>query len=250
MAMTHNENPRVIARTVRTSPVFQPRTELAGAAGLGLCAIVLTGLVWPSVGWEAVVASLAMFGLASAIAAQRVHRSYPHDRLGFGNLTTMIRLVLTSVLVLPLLAGQDLSWAAFSIAVLALCLDGVDGRLARRQNLVSQFGARFDMEVDSLFGLVLAVNAGLAGGFGPFAILLGLPRYAFGAAALMYPWLRHDLPERRGRKAVCVLQLGTLIALQAPVLPTWLASILIVSTITGLAWSFGRDILWLRAARR
>ena len=38
-------------------------------------------------------------------------------------------------------------------------LDGVDGWLARRSGIASAFGARFDMEIDALLILVLAVLA-------------------------------------------------------------------------------------------
>jgi multidrug efflux pump subunit AcrA (membrane-fusion protein) len=39
-------------------------------------------------------------------------------------------------------------------------LDGVDGWLARRHEIASRFGARFDMEVDALLILALSVLAG------------------------------------------------------------------------------------------
>src|SRR5262245_48079916 len=43
------------------------------------------------------------------------------------------------------------------LAVVALVLDGVDGWIARRTGTVSEFGARFDMEVDAFLILVLSV---------------------------------------------------------------------------------------------
>jgi len=63
------------------------------------------------------------------------------------------------------------------------------------------------------------------------------------------PWLRHPLPDRLSRKAVCVLQLGTLIALQAPALPGAVALNLAVASAAALAWSFGRDVAWLWRTR-
>ncbi len=77
------------------------------------------------------------------------------------------------------------------------------------------------------------------------AVLLGLPRYLFAAAGMVLPWMRRDLPERFSRKAVCVLQLGTLIALQAPILPPVLAVFLVPTVAAALAWSFVKDMLWL-----
>ena len=249
MAMTHNDNPRAVVRPVRTGFPHRPEAELAVTAVMGGMAIALAGALWTPVDASVVIVVLLVYGAASVTAARAMYLDYPHDRLGGANLVTMARLVLTAILGMAVLAAIGPSWLSFAIAVLALSLDGVDGWFARKQALVSRFGARFDMEVDSLFGLVLAINAAFAGGLGPLAIALGLPRYVFGAAGFVFPWLRRDLPERFSRKVVCVLQLGTLIALQAPILPLWVAGVLIVFTIAGLMWSFGRDILWLRAQR-
>jgi len=138
----------------------------------------------------------------------------------------------------------------FGLAVCALCLDGVDGWLARKQGLASDFGARFDVEVDAAFALVLACFAAMSGAAGGYVILLGLPYYLFGAARTRLPWLTRSLPEKFGRKAVCVLQIGALIALQVPFLADGQLSIVIAAVAVALLWSFGRDILWLwRAAQ-
>jgi phosphatidylglycerophosphate synthase len=110
-----------------------------------------------------------------------------------------------------------------AVAVVALGLDGIDGWLARRQGYVSEFGARFDMEVDSVLALVLAVSAAVAGGLGPAAILLGVPRYAFALALWACPGCAATCQSGSAAKLVCVVQLSALIALQLPILPTGLA---------------------------
>ena len=43
------------------------------------------------------------------------------------------------------------------LTAVALALDGVDGRVARRTETVTAVGARFDMEVDAFLILVLSV---------------------------------------------------------------------------------------------
>lgn len=53
------------------------------------------------------------------------------------------------------------------------------------------------------------------------------------------------LPDRIGRKTVCVIQIAALIALQVPVLPDVYASAIVTIAALALIWSFGRDILWL-----
>jgi phosphatidylglycerophosphate synthase len=215
-------------------------TALAFAAGL----LVLTA-VMPGSGPGPTVASLLFFALGAAVAGRALNRNYPHDHLGLCNGITLGRLALTAALVAPLVAGVGASWAVFAVAVIALSLDGFDGWLARRQGYVSEFGARFDMEVDSVLALVLATSAAMTSGAGGIAILLGLPRYLFAVAAWLLPWMRRDLPERFSRKAVCVVQLGALIALQAPILPAGLAVALVPLAALILAWSFALDVMWL-----
>jgi phosphatidylglycerophosphate synthase len=193
--------------------------------------------------------SVVAFGAGAGVAGRGLRRHYPHDRLGLGNAITLARLALTMALLAPLVAGAPLSWAVFAVAVVALALDGVDGWFARRQGTVSSFGGRFDMEVDSVLALVLATTAAVTGGLGPLAILLGLPRYAFAAAAWALPWMRRDLPERFSRKVVCVVQLGVLIALQAPILPGALAAGLVALAALALVWSFAVDMAWLARRR-
>lgn len=227
------------------APLGTPLGEF-GAAAVALAA-GLVGLtaIMPGAGPGPTIGALVLFAGSAAVAGRALQRSYPHDHLGLCNAITLARLALTMALVASLLAGGGASWAVFAVAVIALVLDGFDGWLARRQGLVSDFGARFDMEVDSALALVLAVSAALASGAGTLAILLGLPRYLFAIAAWRLTWMRRELPERQSRKVVCVLQLGALIALQAPILPAPLAMALVPLVAAALAWSFALDLAWL-----
>lgn len=222
---------------------------VAGGAGvLALCAAL------PNVGLMAGGVALAAYCLAAVLAGVAMGRDYPHDRLGLCNLVTLIRLGLVATLVAPLWMGAGPSWSVLALATLAFALDGLDGWLARRSGLESAFGARFDMEVDSALALVLALNAAVGAGMNPILAgvvvgALGLPRYAFLAAGLALPWLRHDLPPRFARKAVCVLQIAVLITLQVPGLPPYLVAVMVSVAAAALVWSFVRDGLWLWKAR-
>jgi phosphatidylglycerophosphate synthase len=219
--------------------------EFAGVAGLlGVGTAIVTAFM-PGAALFATLAACLCFALASALAAGALHRHYPHPHLGLCNVVTLMRLALTMVLVAPLVAGSGASWFVFGVATIALTLDGFDGWLARRHGKASTFGARFDMEVDSVLALILAASAALGSGAGAAAILLGLPRYIFAAAAWAFPWMRREVPERLSRKCVCVLQLGALIALQAPILPDSVATILVPVVAGGLAVSFAVDVVWL-----
>lgn len=173
-----------------------------------------------------------------------VVRHYPHDRFGLCNTVTLARAAMVVALLALLWSGAR-GWEVMLVAAVALSLDGLDGWLARRSELVSEFGARFDMETDAALGLVLAAHVWLGGMTGPEVLLLGLMRYGFVLAFWPFPWLAAALPERFGRKAVCVIQIAMLILLQLPGLMPVHAQAMAWFAVIALVWSFGRDVLWL-----
>jgi phosphatidylglycerophosphate synthase len=126
-----------------------------------------------------------------------------------------------------------------------MVLDGVDGQVARRTRSATAFGARFDMELDSLLMLVLAALVWRSGQVGPWVLLLGLPRYLFVAAGRLRPWLRAPLPERVRRKAGCVIQGIALLVCLGPIVPSGLATVVAALTLALLVSSFAVDVVWL-----
>lgn len=241
-------SPREAERLAGRPPaaaLVAPFTAVGAAVSITVAVVtaLVLGLPLVAVAGATIVAGL---GFGTAIALLPRHHGFA--RLGVANIVTSARLGMVAVLTGLLLAGSPLPLVLIGIAVVALSLDGVDGAWARRQGLSSRFGAQFDMEVDSLFALVLAALAAL-GPAGPLALVLGLPRYLFGAAAVPLPWLNGALPERYSRKVVCVVQLIGLIALQLPGLPMALAVGITIVVLALLAWSFGLDIAHLRRTR-
>ncbi|MGV8969234.1 MAG: CDP-alcohol phosphatidyltransferase family protein [Microbacteriaceae bacterium] len=217
---------------------------LAFVGGMGALLFATAGLV-------AIIVGMSVYAISAVVAIGHMRRHHPHDLVGYANAVTLLRLAIVSLLIIPLVGATGAPVLIVLVAVIALCLDGVDGYLARRQKLSSDFGARFDMEVDSAFGLVLALLAFVVGGATWFVIALGLPRYLFGIAGLALPWLNGPLPERYSRKVVCVVQLAVLIAVQSPWFGGMLGTALVLATAGALAWSFGLDIrvLWRARAR-
>jgi phosphatidylglycerophosphate synthase len=202
-------------------------------------------------GWEAASVATTLFVAGAALATVGMAAGYPHTRLGVANAVTLFRLALAAPLSVPLMAAGALvadpvaGWAVFGLALVALSLDGVDGWAARRANLASTFGARFDMEVDAVLAALLALLVWQTGAAGSWVLVLGFARYAFVAAAVGLPWLAAPLPESRARKAVCVLQIGTLILCLAPVVMPPVSTAAALVATAALVWSFGRDIRWL-----
>lgn len=235
-------------RRLPDSPGFSPVAQLTAVLGGGvfpalIAALLLVGAAVIPLG----VVLVAYLG-AAVLAIRSMRRGYPHPSLGLGNVVTIARMTLVVALVAPLF-GTSTLWAVVAVATVAQILDGVDGWLARREARVSEFGARLDMEVDSVLGLILALNIWVAGIAGPWIVLLGLPRYLFIGAAQFVPWLAKPLPESRARKVVCVVQMIALTALNSPLVPEWLVVPFAVGIGGALVWSFGRDILWLWRTR-
>ncbi|SNT20000.1 Phosphatidylglycerophosphate synthase [[Luteovulum] sphaeroides subsp. megalophilum] len=230
------------------------RGVMAAFLALGLWHLALVWLVGHRLGGGAAALALAIFAAVLAIAGLSLRARYPHARLGLCNGVTQLRAALVAVIAVPLAApgvlNQEtgLAWTIVALGTLALGLDGLDGWLARRAGLVSEFGARFDMEVDALFALTLALLVAQGGKVGLWVLALAGMRYAFVAAARIWPWLSAPLPESRARKLVCVIQIASLIAILAPPVESGAAVPLAAAALALLLWSFGRDVAWL--ARR
>ena len=182
-----------------------------------------------------------LLGPAAVSFAALIHRRYAlsrtHRHFGSANWVTTIRLLGT--LALPALAGYGPS-AVVACAIAVFALDGVDGWLARRQGLASEFGEYFDKEADALLMLVLCLLLHEAGRFGAWILLPGLLRYAFVVFLML---ARPPAPkERRSRlgRWVFVAMTSALIAAFTP-FPRLYEPLVVAMTIL-LAASFARAV--------
>jgi phosphatidylglycerophosphate synthase len=221
-----------------------PTSQLAAALFSGGFLVIAVASVF--VGADIPALGFAVFSYLSGglLALGLMRRGYPHSLLGKGNLVTLFRMAVVAGLMSPVI-GNKMPWLLVVLAVGILVLDGVDGRLARSEGRVSDFGARLDMEVDSALAVVLALNAWASGLTGAWVLLLALPRYLFIAAAWFLPWLNKPLPPSLARRVICVVQVACLIGLNAPIFPGWMVFLIAASVVGSLSWSFGKDILWL-----
>lgn len=227
---------------------LSPISQLALALLAGTVPTLAFATLFVGFELQALALALAGYLVGAAFAVVLLRRGYPHRVLGLGNLTTIFRMAMVAALLAPL-AGVAMLWAVVVVATVALVLDGVDGALARRANLVSSFGGTLDMEIDSILALILAVNVWVAGITGPWIILLGLPRYLFIAAARFIPWLDNPLPPSLSRRVICVVQVASLIGLYAQILPQVFVIPVALIVAGLLIWSFGRDIILLWRSR-
>lgn len=233
-------NERMASALTRLSP----SSQLSAALFIGLFLTVAVASLFVGADVQALGFALIGYMVGGVLAIALIRRGYPYSLLGKGNLVTLFRMAVVAALLAPVI-GNKAPWLLVFLTVTILVLDGVDGRLARSEGRVSDFGARLDMEIDSILAVVLALNVWAAGFTGPWVLLLALPRYLFIAAAWFLPWLNRELPTSLARRVICVVQGACLTGLNAPIFPGWMVVLIAASVAGSLSWSFGRDILWL-----
>lgn len=170
----------------------------------------------------------------------------PADRV------TLTRAVLgagCAVLVALGLAGilESRNWPLFLLAIPTTVLDAVDGPVARRTGTVTARGARFDMEVDAAVLLILSIALAP---MVPWALGIGLMRYAFWVGGRLRPQWGAPLPFRQSRRVIAALQAVALVAALAPFVPVPVARIIVAVALVLLVFSFGRDIISLERVSR
>ncbi|POX45671.1 hypothetical protein C3489_33665 [Streptomyces sp. Ru71] len=228
------------SRPVQQEPAVGAGVQLVLLALLGTAIRLgpagwLTGLVFAVASWAALSRALHRSGLDSFGPANRV-------TLGRATLVGGV-----TALVADSFESAPPATLFVALTAVALLLDGVDGKVARRTGTSTALGARFDMEVDAFLILVLSVYVAMD--MGAWVLLIGGMRYAFVAAARVWPWLTAPLPPSTARKTVAALQ-GVLLLLAASgLLPATAAVGVVLLALALLTWSFGRDVvgLWRRA---
>lgn len=249
------------SRALRTDA----RRHLLGAAAALAAASLIVGMLGGLSAWFVLKVAAAaccgfMFvwrGLAAHRGSQPASAGVPlHRRFGAGNRVTLLRLAMVAMLAgligEPALADDSDGpwWIVVAVATVAALLDAADGALARRQGLTSALGARFDMEVDAFFVLVLCALAVQAGKAPAWVFAAGFARYVFVAASAVWPWLLQPLFPSARRKAVCVALISTLIVCLGPVIPVSAATAMAAAGVMAVSASFAIDVGWLAMRRR
>ncbi|MFJ4326479.1 CDP-alcohol phosphatidyltransferase family protein [Streptomyces tricolor] len=218
--------------------------ETAVGAGVQVLLLVLLGsaIGMGPAGW---LTGLAFAFATWAVLSRAVHRSRLRS-FGPANRVTLGRSTLVggvTALVADSFASAPPVTLLVALTAVALLLDGVDGKVARRTGTSSALGARFDMEVDAFLILVLSVY--VSAQLGPWVLLIGGMRYGFVAAARVAPWLTAPLPPSFARKTVAAIQGVCLLVAGADLLPRPANLAIVLLALGSLVWSFGRDVRWL-----
>ncbi|WP_393097009.1 CDP-alcohol phosphatidyltransferase family protein [Streptomyces sp. LN325] len=232
MALNNTYDARLLAQ----------ETTVGAGVQLLVLALLGTAIGMGPAGW---LTGLAFAIATWAVLTRALRRSRPRS-FGPANRVTLGRAILVGG-VTALVADSFQSSPPVSLLVgltaVALILDGVDGKVARRTGTSTALGARFDMEVDAFLILVLSVYVSMS--LGPWVLLIGTMRYVFVAAARVLPWLNAALPHSMARKTVAALQGIVLLVAGAGILPREADTGTVLLAHVLRVWSFGRDIVWL-----
>jgi phosphatidylglycerophosphate synthase len=191
--------------------------------------------------------SLAAYLLSGMFILGKLE-SHPYPRFGAANTITAIRAGITC-LIGGILFGTEtfmepvMAWGLVAATALALCLDGVDGYAARYSGTNSDFGARYDMEVDAALIFCLSVLAFLLGKAGWWVILIGVMRYLFVAAQYFVPRLRGKLMPSFRRQIICVVQVVCLGSILLPIIEPPISMMIAALGLLALSYSFAHDIV-------
>ena len=195
----------------------------------------------------------ALYGVLAFLLVRHmplVHAPGAGPGIGLANRVTLAR----ATIVMPvaalvfqpgMLVLERTYWWIVGLSIVALALDFLDGRIARSTGTTSEFGARFDMEMDAFLLLALSVIVWQSGKVGPWVILIGALRYLFVGSAFVWRSLDGALPPSWRRKAVCVVQGFALLMCLLPIIPAALASVVAAAALVTLAYSFAVDVRWL-----
>jgi phosphatidylglycerophosphate synthase len=217
-----------------------------------VCLLALLGVLAATTGLNASgwLAGVACGAVLAALLARALTR---HSQVGLGpaDCVTLARAVLAcgvAALTVDSFGGHAPAAILVALSTVALVLDGVDGRVARRTNTTSAFGARFDMEVDAFLIMVLSVYVARQSGW--WVLAIGLARYAFVAAGWVLPWLRGSLPPRQWARVVGAIVGVVLTVSAADILPEVVTTAMLLVALGLLVESFGHSVwgLWVAGA--
>lgn len=216
------------------------RSERWSLANAGAVLLSTAGTLWLRTLGPILVVGLAMLGLL--VVAER-KRWTPHGHFGVANAVTTVRAVLLALL--PAAAPHPSALIGLSLLVLAL--DGVDGWLARRYDLASEFGEFLDKETDALFLLLLCGLTAFQNELPIWIVGAGLLRYGFVLTLFLLPTLQTTETRSTAARYVYAFMVGALLLSFLPY-PAFYRPVVAVA-VTALLVSFGRSLRGIVVSR-
>ena len=222
------------SRTFHTvTPIERWSLFNAVAMLLATALALVLGATWPAV----VMGGGALVGLAVVACG----RWTPAGAFGRANLVTAARLAL--LLALPLLPADGSPLWPIAGGLVVLLSDGLDGWLARRYELSSEFGEFFDKETDALFLLVICLMTAHRGYLPDVVVGLGTLRYLFVVALFV---IQPNTGKEYRSSWARVIYVLAVLALLAAFLPYPAFTLPLVALASAaLIYSFGRYAWWL-----
>jgi CDP-diacylglycerol---glycerol-3-phosphate 3-phosphatidyltransferase len=169
----------------------------------------------------------------------------PVPLLNIANILTMSRLVLVPVFLVALFTadGHQTGWrlAAFAVFAVASFTDHVDGNLARKHGLITDFGKIADPIADKALTGAALVGLSLLGEL-PWWVTVVIAVREVGVTLLRFWVIRHGvIPASRGGKAktlVQILAIGLYVlplpSLLAPVAVVLMGAAVVLTVVTGV----------------
>src|SRR5215475_11980129 len=226
-----------------------PTIRLAAILGM-LATAALLGVVSATAGLGAAgwIAGLATGSAATALLVTARMRSdqptmFPADWV---TLTRALLVAGVAALVADSFGRPVSVTALVTLSTVALVLDAVDGRVARRTGTATPVGARMDCEADAF--LILLLSIVVSRDYGSWVLAIGAARYALLVAGWLIPWLAAPLPPRYWGKVVAAVQGIVLTVAASGLLDRLTGMIAVAVALLLLAESFGRDVIWLYRA--
>ena len=149
------------------------------------------------------------------------------SRLNAANALTLLRLVLVPVFAWMLLSHpDDLGWRLGSTAVFAIAIatDAVDGRIARKYNLITDFGKLWDPIADKALTGMAFIGLSIVGEL-PWWITVVVLAREWGITWMRVAMLKYGvMAANAGGKLKTVLQSVALLLFLpgVPLMPAWL----------------------------
>lgn len=179
-----------------------------------------------------------------------------YSSLGWANEITILRgylfAILAGFIFLPPPPGV-LAWAPGILYLAAVCMDFLDGYLARVTRMTSVLGSMMDMEWDSL-GMLIAVSVGIfSGQIHASYFILAIARFVF---IFGIDWrVKKGLPvytldESMIRRALAGMQMGFVAVVLLPVFNSTVTQIASIGFMLPSLVHFWRDWLWVSGGLR